>query len=407
MDMLGFYREILDLLPKGDLQNLLETAYRYLNKPLLVTDVTYHLLGIYPKRDTGDGYWDYLLHHGQYGAEIIFQLYEDKIMQSADQHQLPYLVNWGRAARDMPKVVGPIQVEGRTEGYLCLQWGLGECPEEVLGAVGILQKACEVLFRGRQIRSSLHTVEQKAFAEELLSGKISSRAQLEQWHRNMGFYPSGNYMVFVTRTAGEGESTVLTSLYGQVEKLFPQQLSFLRGQELYLLRYHVESAPEEDVRVETFQKLLGRFHCECGASDSFSDLLRTPDYLRQAQDALRLGHLSQREEVIFPYREFALLATLRSGTEELPPANALHPALGKLEEYDRQHHTEFLRTLEAYIRHLGRPGPVVEELHIHRNSLPYRIGKIQEITGCSLSDFETVLHLAVNFYLHWQQPKGG
>lgn len=401
MDMLQYYRDILDLLPKGDIQILLETAYRYLKKPLLVTDVTYHLLGIYPKNETGDAYWDYLLHHKQYGAEIIFQLYEDKIMQSADLHQLPYLVDWGRGARDNPKVVGPIQMEGRAEGFLCLMWGQGECPQEIMGAVEILQKACEVLFRARQFRSSLHTVEQKAFAEELFRGKIVSRAQLEQWHRNMGFYPPGNYMVFVTRATGEGESTVLTSLYSQVEKLFPQQLSFLRGQELYLLRYHVEGALEE-TRVGTFRKLLGRFHCQCGASDPFSDLLCTPDYIRQAQDALRLGRLSQRDKVIFPYREFALLALLRSGIEELPQVNTLHPAIGILAEYDRQHHTEFLKTLETYIRHLGRTGPVVEELHIHRNSLPYRIGKIQEITGCSLSDFETVLHLAVNYYIHWQ-----
>ena len=403
MEILGYYREILDLLPREDLQMLLETAYRYLGKPLLVTDVTYHLLGIYPKQDTGDPYWDTLLHQGYYGPEVIFQLYEDKIMQSADQHRLPYLVDWGRAAKEHPKVVGPIQVEGRAEGFLCLLWGQEACPQEILEAVEILQKACEVLFRARQVRSSLHTVEQKAFAEELLSGRISTRGQLEQWHRNLGFYPPGAYMVFATRTAGAGESAVLTGLYGQVEKLFPHQLSILRGQELYLLRYRVEDPLESDGRVKAFRQLLERFHCQCGASEAFQDLLRTPDYLRQAQDALRLGRQSQREEALFPYREFALLAMLRSGTEELPPANAIHPAIGILAEYDRQHHTEFLKTLECYFRHLGRSGPVVEELHIHRNSLPYRIGKIQEITGCSLSDFETVLHLAVNFYIHWQE----
>ena len=38
-------------------------------------------------------------------------------------------------------------------------------------------------------------------------------------------------------------------------------------------------------------------------------------------------------------------------------------------------------------------------LHLHRNSLLYRINKIEEITNSSLKEYKTFLHLIVSFYM--------
>ena len=87
----------------------------------------------------------------------------------------------------------------------------------------------------------------------------------------------------------------------------------------------------------------------------------------------------------------------------MPERNFLHPAVRILRAYDAKHHTEFLRTLQSWVTHLGRQAEVLEELHVHRNTLPYRLDKIEKLTGYSLADFETVLHLAVNFYMMEQE----
>ena len=113
---------------------------------------------------------------------------------------------------------------------------------------------------------------------------------------------------------------------------------------------------------------------------------------------------------MFPFPSLALLALLFDGVQHTPEANFLHPAIPVLAAYDRKHGTDLLTTLRVYVKHLGKSSSTVKELHIHRNSLPYRLGKIQQITGYSLEDFQTVLHLAVNFYwLNWEtdDPKRG
>jgi purine catabolism regulator len=45
-----------------------------------------------------------------------------------------------------------------------------------------------------------------------------------------------------------------------------------------------------------------------------------------------------------------------------------------------------LRTLEAYLRHSGASPAICEELYIHRNTLAYRVRKLEELLGADLQD---------------------
>src|SRR5699024_7128072 len=138
-------------------------------------------------------YWDRLFEQGKYDTKTIMELYEDGIMQSADQQVHPYLVDWGRAAKQEPKIVGLIRVNGHTEGYISILCEKEECTEELLGAVEIIQKICSLLYQEKRSQSNMATMQTKAFANELLRGKLTSREELLLWQRNMEFYPAGSF----------------------------------------------------------------------------------------------------------------------------------------------------------------------------------------------------------------------
>ena len=69
--------------------------------------------------------------------------------------------------------------------------------------------------------------------------------------------------------------------------------------------------------------------------------------------------------------------------------------LGALVEYDRKNDGELVKTLDAYFAALGSPTDAAERLHVHRNTLLYRLHRIQEIAGVDLADAETRLALHV------------
>jgi len=67
--------------------------------------------------------------------------------------------------------------------------------------------------------------------------------------------------------------------------------------------------------------------------------------------------------------------------------------LKKLEEYDHANGAFLINTIEAYYMHGFNVGKTAEALYIHRNSLQYRLKKIEEILDISLEDSVEYLDL--------------
>jgi sugar diacid utilization regulator len=61
--------------------------------------------------------------------------------------------------------------------------------------------------------------------------------------------------------------------------------------------------------------------------------------------------------------------------------------LGKLCRDERDRRTEYLATLACYLRENGSPQRAARFLHVHPNTVAYRIKRIEEITGLSLASY--------------------
>ena len=59
--------------------------------------------------------------------------------------------------------------------------------------------------------------------------------------------------------------------------------------------------------------------------------------------------------------------------------------LGPLDDYDREHRSDLVPTLRAFLDHSGSWTRCAEVLHLHVNTLRYRIQRIEQLTGRDLS----------------------
>ncbi len=68
--------------------------------------------------------------------------------------------------------------------------------------------------------------------------------------------------------------------------------------------------------------------------------------------------------------------------------------LGYLDDYDRQHRSELLQTLATFFRAGGNHVQAARDLHVHRNTLIYRLDRIRDLLGgADLEDADTRLDL--------------
>jgi purine catabolism regulator len=119
--------------------------------------------------------------------------------------------------------------------------------------------------------------------------------------------------------------------------------------------------------------------------------------LGEASQALDLGQRLFGAGKVTAFDELGLYTfLLRSHSPEA--LHALHATtLGRVAAYDATRGAELVQTLEAYFASRCSPDATAKRLHLHRNSLLYRLRRIEEIAGVRLEDPETrlLLHLAL------------
>jgi hypothetical protein len=71
--------------------------------------------------------------------------------------------------------------------------------------------------------------------------------------------------------------------------------------------------------------------------------------------------------------------------------------LGRLEEYDFEHQANLLETLECWLEQFGDVAHAADLLHVHKNTLRYRLGRIEEVSGVDLNDPEERFELMLQF----------
>ncbi len=140
-------------------------------------------------------------------------------------------------------------------------------------------------------------------------------------------------------------------------------------------------------------KLIG------GLSGPAHTLADWPRMYGEALQAMQLGQRLQLSHVV----DFNSLGVYRllGQLDDVPVVRTFtQQVIGPLVQYDKDHRSALVQTLDAYFNHHGNISQTAETLYIHRNTLLYRLERIQELTGHDLAraNMRLALHLALKFW---------
>ena len=319
-------------------------------------------------------------------------------MQSVNENEAPYIVDWG-SCKGAPKIQGIIRVNDIIEGYVTMNCKDAPITSDKMKAMEIIQNTCAFFFKDRESESSMRYTYLKTLTGELFHHRIHSRKQLELWFKDTGIRLEPPYQVVAVSTDETNEKNVLSYIRKSIRQFFPCQLALIQHNVLLILRYNMNITKNTQASEKQFHTILEKFSAHCGVSNTFDNLLELASFQMQAEDAMRLGsRLNPRHRIAY-YEDYYLPAILLPRMEQMPQSNYLSPVIAKVQVYDKAHSTDFLPTLRVYINSLRSTAETAESLHIHRNTLLYRLNKIEELTGVSLEDPHTFMHLMISFYM--------
>lgn len=147
---------------------------------------------------------------------------------------------------------------------------------------------------------------------------------------------------------------------------------------------------------EYITQLSKEYSFVCGISYLFSDLKVRHEYFIQAEKALEIGRLVYPNDFVFYYKDLFPEIIMSYPAKELDAVNCILSEIQILIDFDHKNNTEYFSTLESYLLNHTIVAKTTEELHIHRNTLMYRLEKIMDLTNVDINDPKELTHLLIS-----------
>ena len=139
-----------------------------------------------------------------------------------------------------------------------------------------------------------------------------------------------------------------------------------------------------------FRRFLTRLSVSCGISQKFEDFLDLKYYTRQAVSALKEGQKKNSEGPFFFYKNYFIEDMINSLEKDASLQSFCHPQILSLKKHDDDSGSEYVKTLYHYLLCGKKLTEAADSLFIHRNTLKYRLSRIQELVDYNFNDTENV-----------------
>ncbi|SER92482.1 DNA-binding transcriptional regulator, PucR family [Lentzea xinjiangensis] len=286
----------------------------------------------------------------------------------------------------LPKAVGgltlvPVSDRG---GSRLTSWILvvgGEAPQEAateLASLAALERLREA--QGRQIENRT--------AAPLVAAVLSGSADVESRLAAAGLERAR--LRVISATTSDQRTDLAAAV---LEEAVPQALVTPVGDTVYAVAKADDSVPD-DVReaLRVMEPGLGSSRVLVGISSPVGSRgLRGA--AEEAMHARRLGERRSGRTCVVAGEEIALHQLLLAGVPEELRTSLRRRLLGPVLDYDAEHGSDLTGTLKVFLDCSGSWTAAAAKLHVHVNTLRYRVGRVEELLGVDLAEFEVRVDL--------------
>ena len=361
-----------DFLLRDDLKKLAFDAGILLDCPLLVLDDAFRVIASYCPEDFSDNIFQDAIEHGEitYEAGAIISQSEELCQGNAADITLegsPF------RRRFVPLINANVHL-----GYLiCVEKNhqlqtVSDQTWQTICMILAKQLFVETCRKDRPFETT------EDILMHLLDGNFSSASYFRLQAANTylaNFHPTGFALIDLT-----GYRNIPSNgphLKDEITSRFPGSHAFLYRGDIFLFlhKHHDYTA---------ICTLAEEFHLKMILSDPLQELFELPIHYPIAKEALSIistdPFYSNRVYSIAQLRTVLLLKSLEGRY------NLITPALCELASYDRKKQTQYCETLYQYLMHDRSLKNTGEAMFTHRNTILYRIRKIQEDFSIPIND---------------------
>ena len=218
------------------------------------------------------------------------------------------------------------------------------------------------------------------------------------------FFPFAERM-HITREAHRGiflisfKNEIYPEIITLLKQIFPDNKSrvLALGKNQLIIFYHFPGRKSMDMKKVAYE-ILDTLNTELleQAVISYDDLTarldQLPESYRKAEFAMKVGSVFYPDRTVYHYEQMGVGSLLYGLSKELC-SEYIRCNLGKdfLEQESSVFQSDILQTANCFIKNDLNIAETSRQLHIHRNTLLYRLEQIQNETGLDIRRFDSAM----------------
>jgi PucR family transcriptional regulator, proline-responsive transcriptional activator len=380
--------ELMKVAVTGSYQDLIDIGYRFMANPLFFLDTSYRVLALAPDEDMpGDPEWDHIRATGTTSPELVKTLKEEGIL-SIETTGLPQAYSLPGFPRS--SIWFNIYLNSRYAGRVVVLDAFKPFSLEDQLATKILSEALKLkMSRDEAFRYILGEGPVYNMLRDLATGVHFDRSVIAERLHYLPSWMKGAFRVLCVPLGSTDEQSF--DFYAKALEKRVDSRAVLVGNALVAV-IHYKKKENLSLSRDAITTFLSKNALSGGLSNEFDELSELYGFYKQAATCLSLHG---KDEPLRLYEELAVDHILSSCTNENPTIMC-HPGLVRLRRFDKENGTDLAETMVAYVENERSLVRTAKALHIHRNTLLYRINKIAALLDVDLADPYVRLHLLVS-----------
>ncbi len=230
--------------------------------------------------------------------------------------------------------------------------------------------------------------------ERMLRGQGLDKGIIASHLSCLGWKPDDDYLLlrilFRPHIFSNGTPEHSMKIY---ESLFPGCISLDMDETFVMLLHGTGSDVTIAQGIAALPEYLKKVGAVCAISLPFSDLMMLKEHFLLTGAALELGAPASN---LLRYEDIMMEHLISECAKVLPLRAFCHRQVLQIHEHDRQAGGDLLLSLQVYLQRERSLKAASEELHIHRNTLVYRIERISKIADLPLDDPQSRMHVLLS-----------
>ena len=260
----------------------------------------------------------------------------------------------------------------------------------------IMYLLSDILFGDRVVKEN--TVEKVAYYGHDLSGKCNICVA---YIDNLGQYVEDNNINSI-EAISQIKVNVIKILQDGLDKYNLKSPIIEKGDSIIIFNKTDENRMKrlkialKEVQ-ENINNKIGGLTISLGIGNSYDDLNQMKKSLKEAEWALQSAKFENKNNIVITYKEIGVYGLLFNIKDKSILEQYYFNMLGEVQKYDNMNDTELIKTLEVYLDESCNVTLTADALYLHRNTLKYRLRKIEELLECDLHNFKDCERLQIAF----------